>query len=154
VARAALACRCSVVAGWPCERSPDTARAPAYWAHAPPPPPSRADLPSELYEVMAVMCRAGRPLPALALQPDDAAGGCTVLGAWVRRRLDALAALQQPGGRLGACCRAPLAGGRRPAVVLRCRRRGVLLQGQAGKRAARRMRAGGTPCPTRAGVGA
>ena len=56
---------------------------------------SRADLPAELYELMAAMTREGRTIPAQAMATDQ--HGCTILGAWVKRRLDQAAGMQQGG---------------------------------------------------------
>jgi hypothetical protein len=70
---------------------------------------SQADLPAELYELMAAMTREGRTIPADAMATDQ--HGCTILGAWVKRRLDHAAGMQQGGlagtqltGRSKACC--------------------------------------------------
>lgn len=59
---------------------------------------SQHDLPAELHELLAAMCEGRRPIPAAAMEPDEQ--GFTVLGAWVRRRLDSAVAAglgQQPG---------------------------------------------------------
>lgn len=45
---------------------------------------SKAGLPADLHEILAVMCREGRPLPAAAMVLDEQ--GCTILGAWVKQR--------------------------------------------------------------------
>jgi hypothetical protein len=68
---------------------------------------SRADLPAELYELMAAMTREGRTIPAEAMATDQ--HGCTILGAWVKRRLDQAAGMQQ-GGLAGSINDRPVQG--------------------------------------------
>ncbi|PSC67015.1 plastid transcriptionally active 3 [Micractinium conductrix] len=54
---------------------------------------SHAGLPAELYDLLAVMAREDRALPAAAMVPDER--GFTILGAWVQGKLDQGAGVQQ-----------------------------------------------------------
>ena len=51
------------------------------------------DSPADLYEVLAGMAREGLSIPSIAMVADD--NGCTILGAWVKHRLDSGSKTQQ-----------------------------------------------------------